>query len=187
MKFKMKIKPLIANMLDELDRADDLLSWLYTEHPEIYSEIQDSDLGDMLTQDIRNELDRTDDLLERIDLAMLMSAQVGDVTIPTIEQIYQAEADVELPYNGNYVDTETIYNMVDEWCKNVRTKVKDRRTHMVTVTINMTVKDMDFIKSTLLMAEQNTQVSPRIGIEPEKERVQLANAQINQILNHFGW
>lgn len=58
---------------------------------------------------------------------------------------------------------------------------------MVTVTINMTVKDMEFIKSTLLMAEQNTQVSPRIGIEPEKERVQLANAQINQILNHFGW
>ena len=58
---------------------------------------------------------------------------------------------------------------------------------MVTITVNMTVDDMEFIKSTLLKAEKNTYVPLGQGIEPEKEKVQLANAQINQILNHFGW
>ena len=38
----MQIKTIIRNMKDELDRADDLLNWLYTKHPEIYAEIQDS-------------------------------------------------------------------------------------------------------------------------------------------------
>ena len=115
----MQIKTLVRNMRDELDRADDLLSWLYEKHPEIYSEIQNSELGDILAQDIRDELDRTDDLLERIDLAMLMAAQVGDVAIPTIEHIYIVEAGIELPYNGNHVDTETVYNMIDEWCNEI--------------------------------------------------------------------
>lgn len=120
----MQIKTLVRNMRDELNRADDLLSWLYTEHPEIYSEIQNGDLGDILTQDIRDELDRTDDLLERIDLAMLMAAQVGDVAIPTIEQVYEVEAGIELPYDGDYVDTETVYNMIDEWCKDIKTELE---------------------------------------------------------------
>lgn len=120
----MQIKTLVGNMIDELNRADDVLSWLYTEHPEIYSEIQNSELGDILTQDIRDELDRTDDLLERIDLAMLMAAQVGDVAIPTIEHIYRVEAGIELPYDGDYVDTETVYNMIDEWCSEIKTDIK---------------------------------------------------------------
>lgn len=113
---KLEIKEIISNMVDELNRADGVLTWLYTEHPEVYSEIQNSELGDVLTQDIRDELDRTDDLLERIDLAMLMSAQVKDVAIPTIYQIYETEKDIELPYDGDYVDTETVYNMIDKWC-----------------------------------------------------------------------
>ena len=58
---------------------------------------------------------------------------------------------------------------------------------MVTVTINMTTEDLEFIKTTLLKAEQNTYVSDRKGVEPNKEKVNLANEQINQILNHFGW
>lgn len=115
----MQIKELIRNMRDELDRAESLLSWLYTEYPGIYSEIQDSELGDTLTQDIRDDLDRTKDLLERIDLAMLMAAQVGAVAIPIIDQIYEVETDIELPYNGNYIDTETVYNMVDIWTKEI--------------------------------------------------------------------
>ena len=116
----MQIKELIRNMRDELDRAESLLSWLYTEYPGIYSEIQDSELGDTLTQDIRDDLDRTKDLLERIDLAMLMAAQVGAVAIPIIDQIYEVETDIELPYNGNYIDTETVYNMVDIWTKEIK-------------------------------------------------------------------
>lgn len=58
---------------------------------------------------------------------------------------------------------------------------------MVQITINMSVEDMEFIKSTLLQAERNTYVSDREGAEPDKEKVKLANAQINQILNHFSW
>ena len=58
---------------------------------------------------------------------------------------------------------------------------------MVNVTVNMTMEDFEFIKTTLLNAEQNTYVSDRKGVEVDKEKVKLANAQINQILNHFGW
>ena len=58
---------------------------------------------------------------------------------------------------------------------------------MVNITINMSVEDFEFIKSELIKAEENTQTSPRKGINPDKERVALANAQINHILNHFGW
>lgn len=118
----MQIKTIVRNMIDELNRADDLLSWLYTEHPEVYREIQNGDLGDILTQDIRNELELVDDLTERIDLAMLMSATVKDVSIPTIEQIYEVEAGIELPYNKDCVDTETVYNSLDEWCKDIVTE-----------------------------------------------------------------
>ena len=57
---------------------------------------------------------------------------------------------------------------------------------MVTVTINMTTEDFEFIKSTLIKAEQNTYIT-KGSTEVDKEKVKLANAQINQILNHFGW
>lgn len=114
---KESIKSIVGNMTDELNRADDLLSWLYTEHPEVYKEIQDGELGDILTQDIRNELDRVDDLTERIDLCMLMSATVNDVVLPTVYEIYKRETEIELPYEEDYVDTETVYNSLDEWCE----------------------------------------------------------------------
>ena len=46
-----------------------------------------------------------------------------DVAIPTIDQIYEVEAGIELPYDGDYVDTETVYNMIDEWCKDIVTEI----------------------------------------------------------------
>lgn len=58
---------------------------------------------------------------------------------------------------------------------------------MVTVTINMSEEDLEFIKSTLHKAENNTYVSNRENAQPSKEKVKLANEQINQILNRFGW
>jgi hypothetical protein len=58
---------------------------------------------------------------------------------------------------------------------------------MVNITINMSMEDFEFIKSTLLQAEKNTYISDREGAEPDKEKVKLANAQITHILNHFGW
>ena len=112
---KLTIHDIINNAKDELNRADNILSWLYTEHPEIYSEIQNSELGDVLTQDIRDELNRLEDIFERIDYAMLMSACVGDVAIPTVYEIYELEAKTELPYtDAGLVDTETVYNTIDD-------------------------------------------------------------------------
>lgn len=137
----MQIRDLINNMKDELYRAESVLSWLYTDHPEVYKEIQNSELGDVLTQDIRNELERTEDITERIDIAMLIAATIGNASIPTldkiymneemtkmekanvknlIEDIYKTESEVEIPYAGNLVDTETVYNSLDDWCKGVK-------------------------------------------------------------------
>lgn len=123
----MKIKQLIENMRDELNRAESLLSWLYTQHPEVYKEVQDSELGDTLTQDIRDDLNRTEDLTARIDLAMLMASNVGDVAIPTIEQIYETESGIDLPYYEGFVDTETVYNLLDEWCRMNGVEQKEKR------------------------------------------------------------
>ncbi len=61
---------LFSNMVDELRRSDEVLSWLYTEHPEVYSEIQNSELGDVLTQDIRDDLDRVYDYLDSIEAVL---------------------------------------------------------------------------------------------------------------------
>lgn len=121
---KMEIKTLVRNMRDELERAESALNWLHTKHPEIYSEIQNGELGDVLTQDIRDELDRTEDLLERIDFAMLMSAEIGDVALPTIEDIYTLESQTELPYDDGFVDTETVYNTLGEITSELKEKVR---------------------------------------------------------------
>ena len=57
----------------------------------------------------------TSDLAERIELAMLMSAQVGDVAIPTVYNIQKCEEKTKLPYSDGLVDTETVYNSLSEW------------------------------------------------------------------------
>lgn len=57
----------------------------------------------------------TSDLAERIELAMLMSAQIGDVAIPTVYKIQRCEAKTKLPYIGELIDTETVYNGLADW------------------------------------------------------------------------
>lgn len=57
----------------------------------------------------------TVDLAERIELAMLMSAQIGDVAIPTVYKIQRCEAKTKLPYTGGLIDTEAVYNGLDNW------------------------------------------------------------------------
>lgn len=107
----LKITEIINNAKDELERAREMLQEYCAEEAE-YS---------MLLSDIDSSLERMEDIIERIDLAMLMAAQVGDVAIPTIEQIYEVEAGIELPYYKGYVDTEVVYDMLGEWCKNIVT------------------------------------------------------------------
>lgn len=61
----------------------------------------------------------TSDLAERIELAMLMSAQVGDVAIPTIYKIQRCEAKTKMPYIAGVIDAETVYTGIDAWSKKI--------------------------------------------------------------------
>lgn len=58
----LTINEIISNMRDELERTSSLLDWLSNEYPHIYKEIQDSELGDELKQDIENDLERINDI-----------------------------------------------------------------------------------------------------------------------------
>ena len=89
---KLTIKEIINNLIDELSRARELLA--------DNQEAQES----MLISDIDSELDRVSDLDERIDFAMLMSSEIGDISIPTINKIYELESKTELPYENGMVD-----------------------------------------------------------------------------------
>ena len=99
---RLTIKEIINNAKDELERAYELLK------------DNDDAINSMLVSDIESSLERLEDITERIDFAMLMSAAVGDVAIPTIEQIYKLEAKTELPYTEGLVDTETVYNTIED-------------------------------------------------------------------------
>ena len=57
---------------------------------------------------------------------------------------------------------------------------------MLNVTINMLMEDFEYIKNELLMAEQNTFVSNREGVVIDKEKIEMANAQINHVLSKLG-
>lgn len=83
---------------EEVKRLRDMVAKMGTDNPEalkVYME--------------------TSDLAERIELAMLMSAQVGDVAIPTIYNIHRCEEKTKLPYSDGLVDTETVYNSLSKW------------------------------------------------------------------------
>lgn len=58
---------------------------------------------------------------------------------------------------------------------------------MISVTINMSQADMEFIKNELKNAELNTQL-PKDPNEPiDREKIELANNQITHILAVMGW
>ena len=109
---KLTIKEIINNLIDELSRARELLA--------DNQEAQES----MLISDIDSELDRVSDLDERIDFAMLMSSEIGDVSIPTIDKIYELESKTELPYENGMVDTETVYNTLGDITATLKSEIE---------------------------------------------------------------
>ena len=109
---KLTIKEIINNLIDELSRARELLA--------DNQEAQES----MLISDIDSELDRVSDLDERIDFAMLMSSEIGDVSIPTINKIYELESKTELPYENGMVDTETVYNTLGDITATLKSEIE---------------------------------------------------------------
>ena len=113
---KLNILEIIDNMIDELSRAREIIGLVVEDLNDELKDFSGED-GDanMLCSDIDTELERVYDLKERIDFAMLMSACVGDVAIPTVYDIYELEAKTELPYNdAGLVDTEEVYNTIDD-------------------------------------------------------------------------
>lgn len=55
---------------------------------------------------------------------------------------------------------------------------------MVNVTINMSMEDFEYIKKELQKAYENTNLDKKDVIE--KEKIDLANAQISHVLNKLG-
>lgn len=65
-------------------------------------------------------------ILERIDMAMLMSAAIGDVALPTIAKIYEAEAPYDFPLSEDgFIDTEEVYNTIDDVVKDIKDGLSD--------------------------------------------------------------
>ena len=65
-------------------------------------------------------------LLERIQTAMLIAAATKDISVMTMTECLEAEADFEYPFveeEGKIlIDTETVYYAVEEIAKNVMAK-----------------------------------------------------------------
>lgn len=55
---------------------------------------------------------------------------------------------------------------------------------MVNITINMTMEDFEYIKDSLQKAFLNTAINKNMEIE--REKIEIANAQISHILSKLG-
>jgi hypothetical protein len=105
---KLTIKENIDNIVDELNRCRTLLTEIKNKEDvseDVLNELID-DIDDTLLYDL-------DLFKERIDLSLLMSAAIGDVSISTCSEIYDIEAKYELPVENGVIDTEEVYNKVD--------------------------------------------------------------------------
>ena len=112
---KLTIKETIDNIVDELGRASEVLTKIQNgEADDVDTEIDE--LRDDINNTLLNELSF---FKERIDLALLMSAVVNDVAVPACYAIYDVEADYDLPIENGLVDTETVYNTVEDAVKNI--------------------------------------------------------------------
>jgi hypothetical protein len=82
----------------------------------------------MSLREIIHEVDPFEEmhLLERIELAMLLSAATGDVSVGTVGMCLDKENEIEIPAcdeNPELIDTEMVYNIVDEVAKDI---IKER-------------------------------------------------------------
>lgn len=106
---KLHVYDIINNMVDELDRAKELLS--------DNEEARDS----MLIADIESSLERVEELKERIDFALILAVYTG---MENAKVDFEHECDnsewrnkyleiasqIELEYEGNFISSEWAYN-----------------------------------------------------------------------------
>ena len=105
---RLGIKDIINNAKDELDRAYELLK-----------DNEDA-IDDMLVSDIESSLDRLEDINERIEFALILAVYAG-YKCAELDYEYDCDnaewrekylhiaSDVELEYDGDYVDSELAY------------------------------------------------------------------------------
>ena len=100
---KLTIKETIDNMVDELGRAKEILSTIH----------RDQQTDELLADIDRTLLNELELFKERIDLALLMAAQVGDVSLVVCQEVYAAESEYEFPIENGVIRTDEVYNEVD--------------------------------------------------------------------------
>lgn len=121
---KLTIKEVIGNMTDELSRTEELLFEMLTdERADDFVCVRCDTISELKNDINRTLTEELDYFNERIDLAMLMSAATSDIALPTINKLYKVEAKYSLPIMSNgFVDTEVVYNGIEDVVKKELTK-----------------------------------------------------------------
>ena len=107
---RLMITDIINNMIDELDRAREMLKGN-----------EDAE-NSMLLSDIESSLERASDLKERIEFALILAVYAGAEDCKNgfvyecdnsewREKYLKAASEVELEYEGGVVSSEWAYNM----------------------------------------------------------------------------
>lgn len=115
---KLFINDIIDNMRDELDRTRELL--LYNEDAE-YS---------MLLSDIESSIERTEDLKERIEFALVLATYAGmenakvdfeyECDSPEWRNKYlKAASEIDFEYEDGFISSEWMYNTASNIVKDM--------------------------------------------------------------------
>ncbi len=113
---RLNIFEIIDNMIDELNRTEDLLS--HEDDETAYGE-----LGKELLEDIRADIDRAKDIKERIEFALIIAVYAGernksgkDLDFSSWRHKYiKSASDVEFSYNKDgKIESDVMFNIADE-------------------------------------------------------------------------
>lgn len=122
---QLTIKDVINNLIDALTEEHNLLSKHELLETAKNSQFKDEAMA-VYKRGAEVLYEQLPYILERIDMAMLMSAAVGDVALPTIEKIYEAEAPYDFPLSEDgFIDTEEVYNTIDDVVKDIKDSLSD--------------------------------------------------------------
>ena len=122
---QLTIKDVVNNLIDALTAEHNLLSKHELLEVAKNSQFKDEAMA-AYERGAKVLYEQLPYILERIDMAMLMSAAVGDVALPTIEKIYEAEAPYDFPLSEDgFIDTEEVYNTIDDVVKDIKDGLSD--------------------------------------------------------------
>ena len=117
---KLSILDIINNAKDELDRTREII--LSNEETKEMAEMS------MLISDIDSSLERLEEVKERIEFALILAVYAGNNNAELNfkhdcdnaewrEKYLQIASDIDLEYEGNYVNSEWAYNTASDLAK----------------------------------------------------------------------